>query len=92
MSPNALPVVGVPEVGDAAGERRRFEQSQPRQLEPVRKQATAAALNHRIDQQAVFIDESGFDQCMAESDAAGENNVLTLLLLQRPNVWHWITG
>ena len=46
----SLSGAGVARVGDAASEGLRFEQLQPRQLEPVGEQPTTAALHDGVDE------------------------------------------
>ena len=62
------------------------------QLEPVGEEPPAAALDRGVDEQPVLIDQPGLDQRVAQRDAAGDDDVLAPLLLQRADLLDGVTG
>src|SRR5215208_4428009 len=83
---------GVARVGDAASEGLRFDQPQAFAFEAVREQPAAATLYDGVDEQPVFVDEIGRYQRVAQRDAAGDHDVLALLLCERTDLRGGVTG
>lgn len=71
---------GVPLQGDPAAERPRLQEPQPGDLVTVGEETAATALDGRVDEEAVLVDQSGRDQRVGQGDAAGEDDVLAALL------------
>jgi hypothetical protein len=52
----------------------------------VQQVRALTALHNGIDKQSVLVNQPGLDQRVAQRNAAGDHNVLTLLIFQRPNL------
>jgi hypothetical protein len=60
----------------------RIEQLESRDLVPIREQPPPPSLDTRIDEEPVLVDQSGLDQRMGQGDAARDDDVLAVVLLE----------
>jgi hypothetical protein len=80
---------GVAEVDDVA-ECPALEQSELCKLESLREQPSATTLHNAVDEKSILVDQSSIDQGVAQRNAAGDHDVLTLLLFQRSYLLNWL--